>query len=245
MPAPTKLPPGRREVDNLALLRAHAMFGALEPTQIKRLAAYATTRKVRRGTTLFVKGDPGTALFAIRAGSVKISVPSLDGREAVFNLLHEGEIFGEIALLDGRSRTADAIAMSDCEFMVIDRRDFLAFVHGDPKVALKLIELLCTRLRFASDHLEELVFLSLPARLARTLLRLAESDSKLTAGRKLAITQREISQIVGMTRESINKQLRNWAKSKLVRLERGGIVVLAPEALAAVATEKDDARVNA
>jgi CRP-like cAMP-binding protein len=221
------------------------MFGALELAQIKRLAAYATTRKVPRGTTIFVKGDPGTALFAIRAGSVKISVPSLDGREAVFNLLHEGEIFGEIALLDGRSRTADAIAMSDCEFMVIDRRDFLAFVHGDPKVALKLIELLCTRLRFASDHLEELVFLSLPARLARTLLRLAESDGKLTAGRKLAITQREISQIVGMTRESINKQLRNWAKSKLVRLERGGIVVLAPEALAAVATEKDDARVNA
>jgi len=242
MPAPTKPVPVRREVDNLALLGEHAMFGALEPAQIKRLAAYATTRKVRRGTTLFVKGDPGTALFAIRIGSVKISVPSLDGREAVFNLLHEGEIFGEIALLDGHSRTADAITMSDCEFMVIDRRDFLAFVHSDPKVALKLIEFLCARLRFASEHLEELVFLSLPARLARTLLRLAESDGKLTAGRKLAITQREISQIVGMTRESINKQLRSWAKSKLVRLERGGIVVLAPDALAAVATEKDDAR---
>jgi CRP-like cAMP-binding protein len=178
---------------------------------------------------------------------VKISAPSLDGREAVFNLLHEGEIFGEIALLDGRSRTADAIAMTDCELMVIDRRDFLAFVHGDAQVALKLIELLCARLRFASEHLEELVFLSLPARLARTLLRLAESNSSAATGRRLAITQREISQIVGMTRESINKLLRTWEKRQLVKLERGGIVVLAPDALAVVATadERGDERASA
>jgi CRP/FNR family transcriptional regulator, cyclic AMP receptor protein len=246
MPPPSKLQPVRSEVDSLALLRAHPMFGALELAQIKRLAAYATTRKVPRGTTLFAKGDPGASLFAIRSGSVKISAPSLDGREAVFNLLHEGEVFGEIALLDGRPRTADAIAMSDCEFMVIDRRDFLAFAHGDPKVSLKLIELLCARLRFASEHLEELVFLSLPARLARTLLRLAESNGQTAAGRKLAITQREISQIVGMTRESINKQLRTWEKRKMVKLERGGILVLAPDALAAVATaSEEDERASA
>ena len=96
----------------LALLRGHPVFGALEPAQLEQLVSYARTRRVAAGTTLFSKGDPGTELFAVSAGTVKISVPAPDGREAMFNLLHPGEIFGEIALLDGRPRTADAMAMT-------------------------------------------------------------------------------------------------------------------------------------
>lgn len=117
--------------------------------------------------------------------------------------------------------------------------DFLHFVDSEPKVALKLIELLCARLRFASEHLEETVYLSLPARLARTLLRLSENGAAHT--RKLAITQQEIGQIAGMTREHANKHLRAWAKHQWVRLERGGIVVLAPDALAAIAALEEKA----
>ncbi len=188
----------RTPVDNLTLLRGHAVFGALSVEHLERLCAYATTRTVAAGTTLFAKGDPGAALFAVRDGTVKIAVPSIDGREAMFNLLHAGEIFGEIALLDGQPRTADAVTMTDCEFTVIERRDFLTFVHSEPKVALKLIELLCARLRWASTHFEEVVFLNLPARLARTLLRLSEDD-KAKEG-KLAITQRELSHMLGTTR---------------------------------------------
>jgi CRP-like cAMP-binding protein len=228
------------QVDNLALLRGHPVFGALAVDQIERLCAYATTRHVAAATTLFAKGDPGNALFAIRAGTVKITVPSIDGREAMFNLLHPGEIFGEIALLDGQPRTADAVTMTDCEFTVIERRDFLTFVHAEPKVALKLIELLCARLRWASTHFEEVVFLNLPTRLARTLLRLSHDDA--SAEGRLAITQRELSHMLGTTRESVNKQLRAWAKDKWIRLERGGVSVLAPDALGKIATggEKAD-----
>jgi CRP/FNR family transcriptional regulator, cyclic AMP receptor protein len=138
--------------DTLTLLRGHPVFGALALDQLDRLCTYATTRVVPANTTLFAKGDPGAALFAVHSGTVKITVPSIDGREAMFNLLHSGEIFGEIALLDGEPRTADAVALTDCEFIVIERRDFLTFVHGEPKVALKLIELLCARLRWASTH---------------------------------------------------------------------------------------------
>lgn len=230
-PAPAKpAARGRRlQVDNLALLRGHPVFGALLPDHLERLCSYATTRHVAAGITLFAKGDPGNALFAIRAGTVKITVPSIDGREAMFNLLHPGEIFGEIALLDGEPRTADAVTMADCEFTVIERRDFLTFVHSEPKVALKLIELLCARLRWASLHLEEVVFLNLPTRLARTLLRLSQ-DEKSVDG-KLAITQRELSHMLGTTRESVNKQLRAWAKDKWIAIERGGVSVLAPDAL--------------
>lgn len=232
-----------RPLDKLALLQRHPLFGVLGTDLLKRLAACATTRRVKRGTTIFDKGDPGTALFAVHAGTVKIGVPSADGREAVFNLMREGEIFGEIALLDGRPRTAGAVAMTDCELMVIERRDFLALVHEYPDVALKLIEVLCARLRLQSERFEEATFLNLPARLARTLLRLsADADPKPPDGR-LAITQREISQMVGMSRESTNKQLRAWTKRQWLRLERGSIIVLAPQALATIAaagTERED-----
>lgn len=155
----------------------------------------------------------------------------------MFNVLKDGDIFGEIALLDGQPRTANAIALTDCDLMVIQRRDFIRFVNSEPKIALKLIELLCARLRVASEHFEEMVFLSLPARLARTLLRL--SDHGAPANSRVDVTQQEVGQIAGMTREHANKHLRAWAMQRWVRLERGRIIVLSPEALAAIATLDD------
>ena len=211
------------------------MFGGLSAQAIERLSACATIRRTTAGTTIFSKDEPGTGLFAVSSGVVKISVPSADGREAVLNLVSEGEIFGEIALLDGRPRTASAIAMTDCELIAIDRRDFLSLVQAEPKIALGLIALLCARLRWAGQQFEEHVFLNLPSRLAKVLVRLSQKAEATPGPRKLAITQRELSMLTGTTRESINKQLRAWAKLKWVRLERGGIVVLSPDAIAAVA----------
>jgi len=223
----------------IAKLQAHALFGELGPQVIERLSACATIKKVTGGTTIFLKDDPGTGLFAVSEGVVKISVPSKDGREAVLNLVYAGEIFGEIALLDGRTRTADAIAMTDCELIVVDRRDFTALVQEEPKIALAMIGLLCARLRWASQQFEEVVFLNLTGRLAKLLVRLGVKNTA-AAPAKLAITQRELSQLTGTSRESINKQLRIWAKLKWLRLERGGIVVLAPDAIAAIAAAGSD-----
>ena len=221
-------------LDGAALLAAHPVFGELAPAQLRQLSSYSRKRKIDAGTTLFVKGDPGTSLFAVCGGTVKIMVPSIDGREATFNLIYPGEIFGEIALLDGQPRTADAVALTDCELLVIERRDFLAFVHEEPKVAMKLVELLCMRLRVASAHLEEVMFLNLSARLARLLTRLRDENTAPDKAR-LAITQREISQMLGTTRESVNKQLQSFARRSFIALRRGGIQVLAPKALATLA----------
>jgi CRP/FNR family transcriptional regulator, cyclic AMP receptor protein len=232
----------RRPVDGIALLLGHPVFGALAPAQIKQLCSLARARRVVGGTTLFVKGDPGTALFAVVSGIMKITVPSIDGREATFNLLHAGDIFGEIALLDGQPRTADAIAATDCELMVIERRDFLGFVRNEPKVAMKLIELLCARLRVAGARMEEVVFLNLPARLARLLLRLLEENAGAADKNKLAITQQEISGMLGTTRESVNKHLQIWARRGVIALKRGTILVLAPKGLAALVSGDDDGK---
>jgi CRP/FNR family cyclic AMP-dependent transcriptional regulator len=219
--------------DKLALLRRHPLFGAIAPELLARLSAYATTRTVPRGDTIFAKGDPGNSLYAVCAGTVKISVPSADGKDAVFNLVGEGEIFGEIALLDGQPRTADATALTDCELMVIERRDFLDLVRNQPEIALKLMEVLCARLRHTSEQVEDVLFLDLPGRLAKILLQLT-AKAELPV-RRVTMTQREIGQMIGMSRESTNKQLRDWEDRRWVRLERGGIVVLEPDALAAVA----------
>lgn len=232
MPPRGRAPP---PPDKLALLQRHPLFGVLGTDLLKRLSGSAYMRRFKRGGAIFDKGDAGAALFAVHTGTVKIGVPSPDGREALFNLIREGDIFGEIALLDGRPRTAGAVAMTDCELMVIERRDFIAFVHEYPEVALRLIEVLCARLRLQSERLEEALFLNLPARLAKTLLWLSDNAAPKLPGGKLAITQREISQMVGMSRESTNKQLRAWVKRGWLRLERGSIIVLKPEAVAAVA----------
>jgi len=220
-------------LDKLSILQAHPLFGKLGPRLIERLASYAHSRKVRNGATIFQRGDPGDCLFAVCAGTIRISSRSADGKDVVFNLIGPGGIFGEIALLDGRERTADAQAATDCDVMVIDRRDFISLLSSEPELALRLIELLCGRLRHASHQIEDMMFLDLPARLAKTLLWLL-ANSRFHISRKVAITQREIGQIIGMTRESTNKQLRAWEERNWIKLDRGSIVVVDPDALSAI-----------
>ena len=225
--------------DKQAIFRAHPLFGQLGADAINRLASYAHSKSTAAGTTIFERGDPGNSLFAVCSGTVKISNRSTEGKDAVFNLIKAGEIFGEIAMLDGHPRTADALAITDCDLLVIDRRDFVPMVTQSPEIALKLIEILCARLRHTSEQVEDLMFLDLPSRLAKTLLSLA-ANPKAAQDRKISITQREIGQIIGMSRESTNKQLRIWEEKKWVRLDRGGVAVLDPHSLEEIAAAERD-----
>jgi CRP/FNR family transcriptional regulator, cyclic AMP receptor protein len=212
--------------NKLSVLRKHPIFSDLAPEALDQLCRYAQPTSLKRGATLFAKGDPGHSLYAVISGTVKISVSSPDGRNAILNLIGAGEVFGEMSVLDGRVRSADAIANTNCEILVIDRRDFLPFVHSQPALAMKFIELLCGRLRWTSDQVEQIILQDLPGRLASALLGLTEKRKLESASRTIAITQQEISEMVGMTRESINKQLRAWAARDWLRLEHGAIVVL-------------------
>jgi CRP/FNR family transcriptional regulator, cyclic AMP receptor protein len=166
---------------------------------------------------------------------VRISSPSESGREITLNLIHPGEIFGEIALLDGRARTTDAIAMTDCELLVLNRRDFMPFLTRRPEVCIKVIELLCHRLRQTSEQVEELSFWLLEGRLAKALLRLVqERHTSAPVGRpiNLRITQRELGSMVGSSREHVNKQLKTWQRAGLVEIGKGEIAVKDTAALA-------------
>jgi CRP/FNR family transcriptional regulator, cyclic AMP receptor protein len=215
----------------LSVLRNHPIFCDLAPEALDQLCRYAKHSTLKRGATIFSKGDPGNSLFAVISGTVKISISSVDGRNAILNLIGAGEIFGEMSILDGQPRSADATANTGCEIFAIDRREFLPFMRNQPELAMKFIELLCARLRATSEQVEQVILQNLPGRLAGALIRLAEKDKLASGGRTISITQQEISEMVGMTRESINKQLRAWAARSWVRLEHGAIVVLDPSAL--------------
>jgi CRP/FNR family transcriptional regulator, cyclic AMP receptor protein len=226
--------------DRASLLRNHPLFCELTPPILERISAYIKRRSLPKGSTIFEKGDDGVGLIGVVSGSVKISVTSADGRDIVLNIIRPGEVFGEIALLDGRARTANATAMSDCELIVIERREFIPFLRSEPDVTLKLMEILCSRLRKTSEQVQDVTFLNLSARLAKTLLRLTANAGPSMPTRKLAITQREISQIVGRSRESTNKRLRAWAKRGWIRLERGSVTVLKADKLVELAAMSSD-----
>jgi CRP-like cAMP-binding protein len=234
MPGPNETLLRQREVEKRSVLQSHYLFGKLNQKHIDRLVSCIVEKSVRRGSIIFAKDDPGSSLFAIRKGVVKITVPSVDGHDAVFNLVTKGDIFGEIALLDGRARTADAVAITESELFVIERRDFLPLVREEPEIALKLIEILCARLRQTTQQAEGLMFLHLPGRLAKALLRLSHGVG-VARERKVAVTQRDLGSIIGMSRESTNRQLRLWEQKSWVRLERGGITILSVEELERIA----------
>ena len=213
------------------MLRQHQIFCDLDSEALDQLCRYAKHTVLKRGATIFSKGDPGKSLYAVISGTVKISISSRDGRNAILNLVGPGELFGEMSVLDGQPRSADATANTNCEIYVIDSRDFLPFVRSQPALSMKFIELLCGRLRWTSDQVEQVILQDLPGRLASALLGLTEKRKLEPESQTIAITQQEISEMVGMTRESINKQLRAWAARSWVRLEHGAIVVLDPASL--------------
>src|SRR5262245_55291511 len=223
-------------IDRIVLLRNHQLFRELDAKAIEQLASHAARRSLPRGSVIFVKGDQGTGLFGVLAGAVKISSLSAEGHELVIAIINPGEIFGEIALFDGRPRTADATAQTNCELLAVERCDFVPFLRSHPDAALKIIEMLCSRLRRITGRIEDAMFLNLQGRLAKTLLQLSAGKDTMTARRRILITQRDIGQLIGMSRESTNKQLREWARRKWVKLERGAVTVLRPEELSESAT---------
>jgi CRP/FNR family cyclic AMP-dependent transcriptional regulator len=221
------------------ILRNHELFRELSAEELDQLIAVARMEEVRAKSPIFLKGDPGESMMAVVTGEVKISAPAADGREIVLAMMPAGEVFGEIALLDGCDRTADATAVTNCSLLVIHRRDFLPFLNSHPQVAIRLLRVVCQRLRRTTEQVEDLLFLNLPSRLAKKLLYLSGSGEERQRERAPIIrqSQREIGNLVGLSRESINKQLSRWQKEGVLTLRDGMIVLDDLDALREIAAE--------
>ena len=211
-----------------AMLASHFLLRHLRPEELQRLAAGAQTARHQRGSTIFQKGDAGSSLMAVVRGRVKICTYSNDGKELVLNILGQGGLFGEIAVLDGRPRTADAVALEETDLLVLERAQLLPFLTTNPEIAGRLFAVLCQKLRQTSEHLEDALLREAPSRVARGLLRLAETfGQERPGGTRLDIklSQGQIGSLIGVSRESVNKHLGDWTRSGHLAMEEGCIVI--------------------
>jgi CRP/FNR family transcriptional regulator, cyclic AMP receptor protein len=212
------------------ILKMNPMFADLGADELQRLASLCHTQQLAVGEVLFQKGDAGDGLFGVRRGQIRIETGASDGSRLTLNFMGPGELFGEVAVLDGQSRTADAMAGEPSELFVLRRADFLAFLEREPRVAIKIIQLLCQRIRWQSERMEESVLQPLPIRLARRLCALADDF-----GSEVHISQEQLGIFVGAARESVNRQLQLWRKDGILDLQRGRILLHNMNKLTAVA----------
>jgi CRP/FNR family transcriptional regulator, cyclic AMP receptor protein len=200
------------------LFEGHALFGKLPPDDLDALLSHARVEHFAAGREIFAKGSPGRSMMAILAGNVRISAPTPAGHDIVLAILNPGEIFGEIAVLDGQDRTADATAIADSYLLVLDHRDFVPFLERRADLCILFLKLLCQRLRLTDRQVAEAMFGRLEDRMAKALVRLASSSARPGSGAVLRLSQQELAGMVGATRESVNKQLQIWQGAGKLRL---------------------------
>ena len=204
-------------------------FSGLDAAGLESVGRTVRTRRFRRGEVIFHQGDPGDALFIVMNGGIKISLPSDTGDEAILATLRSGDVFGELALLDGAPRSATATALSAAETVVLPRDRFRELISSEPAVRDALLASLALELRRLTTHVEELHFLDITGRLAACLVRLAsDGGTTLPDGAirlRTSLTQGDLASMVGSTRQSVNKLLGQFAGDGFLRLERDAIVL--------------------
>ncbi len=229
--------------DRGSFLRNHYLFRDLATDVVDKIEALAAMRRLGKGEYLFQKGDPGDALYGVISGRMIMCVTGKQGREIILNIIEPGEVFGEIALLDGEPRTADARAAAATTLFTIHRRDFLRFLESQPAVGVHFLRLICQRLRQTSELVEDAILLPLSARLAKRLLAMSErpddADTPNNDRHTINLSQNELGQLTGSSREAVNKYLQEWRKAGWLELGRGRVTVLQPEMLRELARRED------
>ena len=219
------------------LLAGHFLLRHLHPDELSRLAANAALVHHAPGATIFQKDDPGTSMMAVANGRVKICTYSQDGRELVLNIIDQGGLFGEIALLDGQPRSADAVALARTDLLVLERSRLMPFLTAHPDITTRLIAVLCQRLRQTSTALEDALLRDVPSRVARAVLRLADTFGKPhPSGVRLEIklSQTQIGSLIGISRESVNRYIGEWSHAGYLGNDHGFLTIIDREALEGV-----------
>ncbi len=217
------------------LLGQVPIFENLQGEELEHLSTLLRPRRYARGEVIFHQGDVGTALYIVRKGQVAIRLSAPDGKEVTLSLLDRGDFFGELALLDEEPRSTDAVAREETDLLSLQREDFRHFLGARPQVALGLLSALSRLVRRVTQLVHDATFLDARERLVRVLLDLARTQGQSGAeGVTLAprLTQSELANLCGLTRESTNKWLRFYVREGLLSYEGGQITLVHPERLA-------------
>ncbi len=211
-------------------LRRYPLFSKLPEAELLQLAERVRMRSFKRGETLFRKDDPGTHLYVVVDGAVKIALPGEFGQEALVAIMRAGDHFGELALFDGSPRSASATALEDTRAAILTRDDFLGFLEAHPTAVRVVLDVLAKTIRRLSDRVEDLIFLDVPSRVAKYLLDLAQNDGNEKL--ELTLTQDELAAFIGASRVSVNRVLGDLERREIIEIKRRHIVIRDSEKLA-------------
>ncbi|HEY3217985.1 MAG TPA: Crp/Fnr family transcriptional regulator [Candidatus Limnocylindria bacterium] len=211
-------------------LRRYPLFAKLPDAELQLLVDRSRSRSFKRGEMLFRKDDPGTHLYVVLDGAVKIALPGEFGQEALVSIMRTGDFFGELALFDGSPRSASATALEDTRAALLARDDFLAFLDSHPAAVRVVLDALAKTIRRLSDRVEDLIFLDVPSRVAKYLLDLAQQDG--SARLELTLTQDELAAFIGASRVSVNRVLGDLERRDIIEIRRRHIVVKDADKLA-------------
>lgn len=219
---------------SLDFLKAIPLLAGLAESQLNTLRQDLVRRQFRQGESIFQQGDPGQMLYLIEAGQVRIYVQDEDGQETSVNVFGPGEIFGELALIDGLPRSATAVVMEDTIVHTLNRDSFREHLRNSPQLALNFMKALSVRVRTTTHQVESLALLDVSSRLARKLLELAQKYGSVEPDGvqiNLTLTQSDLAGLVSATRESINKTVGTFRRQGIIRAHQGRITIIDPDAL--------------
>lgn len=226
--------PEQRVADRTEFLKHLPLFANLNDAELTALAKDFTARRFQHGETIFFQGDPGQALYLIEAGRVRIYVQDDRGQETSVIFYSAGDIFGELAVIDGLPRSASAIAADETIVHVLSRERLRAHLLVSPQLAYNFMQALAVRVRYSTLQVGNLTLHDVPVRLARKLLELAQGHGRVTAdGVKIdmTLTQSDLASLIGATRESTNKALGHLKREGVIRMEQNQITIIDPDAL--------------
>jgi CRP/FNR family transcriptional regulator/CRP/FNR family cyclic AMP-dependent transcriptional regulator len=217
-------------MDERELLRTVPLFSELSEEAIASLSRLASRRRYPKDTVVFFENEEGDSLFMILEGRIKVTILGDDGREIILTMLGEGDLFGEMALLDNEPRSATAIAVEESELLLLQRNDFQSVIHEHPGISAALIKVLSNRLRRANHQISTLALLDVYGRVARVILDMAREEGRRLKDGRIAFrraTHQEIANRIGTTRETVTRMLKDLERQALVKIE-GREIVLQP-----------------
>ena len=217
-----------------AQLASSSVFGALSPDTLEQLAGLMQRRAYKRGQVVFHQDDPGSAAYVIETGCVKIVLISAEGEEVVLRVLSSGEVFGELALLTGRPRSASVVAVEDTVAHTLERNAFLSFLQQHPDAAMPIFRVLVDLIHHLTEQVEDLALLDVPRRLERKLLELADTYGQQTPDGiriDVRLNQSELASMIGTSRVSVNNYLSSLERRGIIGRDGQRIVLRRPEAL--------------
>jgi CRP-like cAMP-binding protein len=234
-------PTGRVSPIDRELLAGCMLLRDLPGAMLDELLCVGKRRRIDARAVVFERGAAGSDIYFLLDGGVKVSTLSSDGREVIFDVLASGDFFGEMSLFDGMPRTGTVTALVPSLLIQVDKKNFLDLLARHPAVSMLLVQTLVGRLRVMDDFIEDVMFLDAERRLAKRVSALARMFGQAGADGEiridLKVSQQDVANLVGITRESVNKRFRHWERAGIIAIERGSLVLLQPRALAALAGE--------